>query len=188
MSKSYICSVSAHRWIRPVGSFVVINHLRTMWSVTMVNGKTAKRDPVLLATLQAMIYFSELGKDAKPVTDSRQKTSRVLEVKTENQDEAEPEQRVTQQTRGNNWANRGGGRGGGRGSAGQGRGCGRQGRGAGMKNYMPNADRPSIMERKRQTNGNFCGKLGHWHAECRARIANEALIEQQQAAGRTAAA
>jgi hypothetical protein len=145
--------------------------------------KTAKRDPVSLAALQAMIYFSGL-QDAKPAAaSSKPRTARTLEVKSENnQEEAEQVPPAEQKAHSGGWSNRGGGRG-----FGSGRGGGRSGHGQGLENYGPNADRPSIMERKKQTKCNHCGKPGHWRHECRVRIAQEAAAEQHRAASMAAA-
>jgi hypothetical protein len=104
--------------------------------------KTAKRDPVSLAALQAMIYFSGL-QDSKPaVPASRQKTAREMKVEPEN-NQAEAVQKPPGEQKPRSYGGRGGGRG-----FGSGRGGGR----SGIENYGPNNDRQSIMERKKKSN------------------------------------
>jgi len=139
--------------------------------------KTAKRDPVSLAALQAMIYFSGL-QDSKPaVPASRQKTARAMKVEPEN-NQAEAVQKPPGEQKPRSYGGRGGGRG-----FGSGRGGGR----SGIENYGPNNDRQSIMERKKKSNCNHCGQLGHWWLECSIRLAEEAATERAAASGNAGA-
>jgi hypothetical protein len=99
----------------------------------------------------------------------------MMKVEAEtNQVEAEQKPPVEHKPR------NGGGRGGGR-SFGSGHGGGR----SGIENYGPNNDRQSIMERKKKSNCNHCGQLGHWWLECSIRLAEEAATERAAAAARS---
>eukprot|EP00644_Phytophthora_capsici_P006745 jgi/Phyca11/103841/e_gw1.8.608.1 len=137
---------------------------------------TAKRDPLSIAALQALILTAGAVKEEQipQKTSAGKPKAHVLEVK------AEANRQQGQANVNPHWQNRGsGGRfGGGRGFGQGGRGYGR----GGLARYGPPDNRPSIMEQKAASRCSYCNEVGHWWRECPARVAvfGDAEIPQQQ--------
>eukprot|EP00644_Phytophthora_capsici_P013849 jgi/Phyca11/120029/e_gw1.40.109.1 len=136
--------------------------------------QSAKRDPVSMAALQALIMTAGASRSESPETKpaASKIKARALEVKAETREgethgEEPPQHHL--KSKETSWQERSAGRGygGGRGAGGRGYGSGRGGAG----HYGPPADRPSIMEQKANSRCGYCSKPGHWWRECRARLA-----------------
>lgn len=147
----------------------------------------AKKDPLSLAALQAMMTVIGVGKIAEASAPRTSKPAdakpkaRVLEVKTERPAAAEDEDsRPSAPAASRGWQGGSGGYGGrgygGRWSnPGRGRGGG-GGRGPAAGHYGPSDTRP-IAQRKAESECSYCGQRGHWWRECA--IRNAAMGEQE---------
>lgn len=153
--------------------------------------KTAKKDPLSLAALQALMLVSAgLGKDSAKATSGNLKAAQARKIiEAENNSATGNQQPGNDAAAGTRWqgqnrnGNTGGGssfNGGGRGGGGRGFGGGR-GRGGrtGLENYGPQDTRP-IFQRKAESACNYCGEVGHWWRECHKRLADEETAKRHQ--------
>ncbi|KAI9985805.1 hypothetical protein PInf_024571 [Phytophthora infestans] len=136
--------------------------------------KTAKKDPLSLAALQALMLVSAgLGKDSAKATSGNLKAAQARKIiEAENNSATGNQQPGNDAAAGTRWQGQnrngntgggssfnGGGRGGGgRGFGGFGGGSGRGGR-TGLENYGPQDTRP-IFQRKAESACNYCGEAG----------------------------
>ncbi|ETP50910.1 hypothetical protein F442_03870 [Phytophthora nicotianae P10297] len=148
--------------------------------------RTAKKDPLSMAALQALILTSGMAREEThglKQTTGKQK-DRALEIKAEVQQKVSPatEEKDNQQ-HGTVWPprNSGGFNGGhsfsgGRGfNGGRGSGSGR----GGLEHYGPR----TIQQHESTSRCGYCNKIDHWWRECRARIAElgeQGAPQQQQ--------
>lgn len=156
--------------------------------------KTAKKDPLSLAALQALMLVSAgLGKDSAKATSGNLKAAQARKIiEAENNSATGNQQPGNDAAAGTRWqgqnrnGNTGGGSsfngagrgGGGRGFGGFGGGRGRGGR-TGLENYGPQDTRP-ILQRKAESACNYCGEVGHWWRECHKRLADEETAKRHQ--------
>lgn len=153
-----------------------------------VNGlmETAKKDPVSLATLRALMVLVGVGdKGAEAVSDQNAKPAasknkaRALEIKAERAPAAGAEQQAAPSREWQPQPAGTGGRGFGSRWTRGGRGGGRA---TGLENYGPLDNRP-IAQRKAETTCSYCGLVGHWWRECATRQAHSnATVGQQSTA------
>ncbi|KAI9998161.1 hypothetical protein PInf_002495 [Phytophthora infestans] len=156
--------------------------------------KTAKKDPLSLAALQALMLVSAgLGKDSAKATSGNLKAAQARKIiEAENNSATGNQQPGNDAAAGTRWQGQnrngntgggssfnGGGRGGGgRGFGGFGGGRGRGGR-TGLENYGPQ-DTRFILQRKAESACNYCGEVGHWWRECHKRLADEETAKRHQ--------
>eukprot|EP00644_Phytophthora_capsici_P016669 jgi/Phyca11/122255/e_gw1.47.277.1 len=135
--------------------------------------QSARRDPLSIAALQALILTARNGHEETKTTAPKSK-ARVMEMKAESREDtdADGQQQTTKRPTNPNWQERGG-RGGHRSSG----------------HYGP-MDTPEIQQRKANTKCGYCGKSGHWWRECRTRLkelnGQQPAQQQQQPARATA--
>lgn len=154
--------------------------------------KSAKKDPLSLAALQALTALIGVGKIAETETKpaASKSKARALEVKAERV-EAEDEGRgPVAAAPAHDWSSGGSGGPGGRGygrrwPGGRGR-DGGSGRGYPTGRYGP--DTRPIAQRKAETECSYCGQRGHWWKECPVRAAPVGEPPAPQPAAAAAAA
>ncbi|GMF26527.1 unnamed protein product [Phytophthora fragariaefolia] len=157
--------------------------------------ETAKKDPLSLATLRALMVMVGVGDKAVEANEPCVKPAagkiktRALEVIAERTAE-DARRKEEPAPRRHEWLPQAAGVGGrdygGRWNKG---GRGRDGgRGAGLENYGPVDNRP-IARRKAESACSYCGCVGHWWRECAARLeaSNTTEAQQSKLGGRGAA-
>ncbi|OWZ07751.1 polyprotein [Phytophthora megakarya] len=126
---------------------------------------TAKRDPLSVAALQALILSAGARKEEHGTRKSTKPKAQVLEVKAETQNNYQQSAATNSDPQ---WQHHGRGGRFSRGRFGSGRGYGYGGRGSGrggaLARYGPGDNRPSVMEQKAASRCSYCN-------ECPARIA-----------------
>lgn len=152
-----------------------------------VNGlaETAKKDPLSLATLRALMVMVGVGDKTAEASEQNTKPTaskgkaRALEVKAERAPDAAAVEKQTAGP-GREWQPQPAGTGGrGFGSRWTRGGRGGGGRGTGLENYGPLDNRP-IAQRKAETACSYCGLVGHWWRECATRQAHSNATVGQQ--------
>ncbi|GMF52802.1 unnamed protein product [Phytophthora fragariaefolia] len=152
--------------------------------------ETAKKDPLSLAALQALMTMVGVGKIAEAGGQSNRPAAakskaRALEVKAERRADAEDDyQEHAAPVASHGWRSDGAGGTAGRGFGGRwsGRGRGRGGgRGYAAGHYGP-ADPKPIAQQKAESECSYCGKRGHWWRECAVRAPTMAAADAPQAA------